>query len=117
MRFFPLRQVKGDFVLTLALAGNNLSVFSPQGPTESQRTLLGPLVLLLRAPGIATNIVSQRGKKEAGTQPFTGTVSDEATSEMGYPAWPAGRTCNFNLFVAVLNKLSPTVLCSKGLLS
>ena len=24
---------------------------------------------------------------------FTGTVSNEATSEMGYPAWPAGRTC------------------------
>ena len=30
-----------------------------------------------------------------GTQHFTGTVSNEATSEMGYPAWPAGRTCNF----------------------
>ena len=29
-----------------------------------------------------------------GTQHFTGTVSNEATSEMGYPAWPAGRTCN-----------------------
>ena len=28
-----------------------------------------------------------------GAQHFTGTVSDEATSEMGYPAWPAGRTC------------------------
>ena len=28
-----------------------------------------------------------------GTQHFTGTVSNEATSEMGYPAWPAGRTC------------------------
>ena len=32
-----------------------------------------------------------------GTQHFTGTVSNEATSEMGYPAWPAGRTCiNFS---------------------
>ena len=30
-----------------------------------------------------------------GTQHFTGTVSNEATSEMGYPAWPAGRTCEF----------------------
>ena len=30
-----------------------------------------------------------------GTQHFTGTVSNEATSEMGYPAWPAGRTCQF----------------------
>ena len=29
-----------------------------------------------------------------GTQHFTGTVSNEATSETGYPAWPAGRTCN-----------------------
>ena len=29
-----------------------------------------------------------------GTQHFTGTVSNEATSEMGYPAWPAGLTCN-----------------------
>ena len=29
-----------------------------------------------------------------GRQHFTGTVSNEATSEMGYPAWPAGRTCN-----------------------
>ena len=28
-----------------------------------------------------------------GTQHFTGTESNEATSEMGYPAWPAGRTC------------------------
>ena len=28
-----------------------------------------------------------------GTQHFTGAVSNEATSEMGYPAWPAGRTC------------------------
>ena len=28
-----------------------------------------------------------------GTQHFTGT----ATSEMGYPAWPAGRTCIFSL--------------------
>ena len=27
------------------------------------------------------------------TQHFTGTVSNEATSEVGYPAWPAGRTC------------------------
>ena len=26
-------------------------------------------------------------------QHFTGTVSNEATSEMGYPAGPAGRTC------------------------
>ena len=26
-----------------------------------------------------------------GTHHFTGTVSDEATSEMGYSAWPAGR--------------------------
>ena len=33
-----------------------------------------------------------------GTQHFTGTVSNEATSEMGYPAWPAGRTCNFRIF-------------------
>ena len=30
-----------------------------------------------------------------GTQHFNGTVSNEATSEMGYPAWPAGRTCQF----------------------
>ena len=35
-----------------------------------------------------------------GTQHFTGTVSTEATSEMGYPAWPAGRTCS------VFHKLS-----------
>ena len=28
-----------------------------------------------------------------GTHHVTGTVSNEATSEMGYPAWPAGRTC------------------------
>ena len=28
-----------------------------------------------------------------GTQHFTGNASNEATSEMGYPAWPAGRTC------------------------
>ena len=27
-------RAKGDFVLILALASNNLSVFSPQGPTE-----------------------------------------------------------------------------------
>ena len=27
-------RVKWDFVLILALASNNLSVFSPQGPTE-----------------------------------------------------------------------------------
>ena len=33
-----------------------------------------------------------------GTQHFTGTVSNEATSEMGYPAWPTGRTCNFRIF-------------------
>ena len=33
-----------------------------------------------------------------GTQHFTGTVSNEATSEMRYPAWPAGRTCDFPLF-------------------
>ena len=30
---------------------------------------------------------------DARGQHFTGTVSNEATSEMGYPAWPAGRTC------------------------
>ena len=29
-----VHQVKGNFVLILALASNNLSVFSPQGPTE-----------------------------------------------------------------------------------
>ena len=29
-----VHQVKGNFVLMLALASNNLSVFSPQGPTE-----------------------------------------------------------------------------------
>ena len=29
-----LMRVKWDFVLILALASNNLSVFSPQGPTE-----------------------------------------------------------------------------------
>ena len=29
-----VHQVKGDFILILALASNNLSVFSPQGPTE-----------------------------------------------------------------------------------
>ena len=28
-----------------------------------------------------------------GTQHFTGTVSNEATSGMGYPVWPTGRTC------------------------
>ena len=28
-----------------------------------------------------------------GTQHVTGIVANEATSEMGYPAWPAGRTC------------------------
>ena len=28
------------------------------------------------------------------TQHFTGTVSNEATSEMGYPVWPTGRTCS-----------------------
>ena len=28
-----------------------------------------------------------------GGQRFTGTVSNEATSEMGFPAWPAGCTC------------------------
>ena len=33
-----------------------------------------------------------------GTQHFTGTVSNEATSEMGYPAWPAGRTCTIFQF-------------------
>ena len=32
--FLPFNQVKGNFVLILALASNNLSVFSPQGPTE-----------------------------------------------------------------------------------
>ena len=32
-------------------------------------------------------------KYRRGTQHFTGTVSNEATSEMGYPTWPAGRTC------------------------
>ena len=32
--FFPLNQVKGNFILASALASNNLSVFSPQGPTE-----------------------------------------------------------------------------------
>ena len=32
--FFPFNQVKGNFILMLALASNNLSVFSPQGPTE-----------------------------------------------------------------------------------
>ena len=32
---------------------------------------------------------------EAGTAKklFTGAVPNEAASEMGYPAWPAGRTC------------------------
>ena len=35
-----------------------------------------------------------------GTQHFTGTVSNEATSEMGYPAWPAGRTCEFSFLSA-----------------
>ena len=29
-----------------------------------------------------------------GTQHFTGTVSNEATGEMGYPVWPTGRTCS-----------------------
>ena len=33
-----------------------------------------------------------------GTQHFTGTVSNEATSEMGYPAWPAERTCTIFQF-------------------
>ena len=32
--FFPFTHVKGNFVLASALASNNLSVFSPQGPTE-----------------------------------------------------------------------------------
>ena len=32
--FLPFNQVKGDFILILALASNNLSVFSPQGPTQ-----------------------------------------------------------------------------------
>ena len=48
-----------------------------------------------------------------GTQHFTGTVSHEATSEMGYPAWPTGRTCNplctnfdVNLFFVNGNRLS-----------
>ena len=36
-----------------------------------------------------------------GTQHFTGTVSNEATSEVGYPAWPAGRTCLSFLFLTV----------------
>ena len=40
-----------------------------------------------------------------GTQHFTGTVSNEATSEMGYPAWPAGRTANF-VFSVNGNRLS-----------
>ena len=29
-----------------------------------------------------------------GTQHVTGTVSNEATSEMGYPVWPTGCTCD-----------------------
>ena len=33
---------------------------------------------------------NRRGIK---TLHFTGTVFNEATNEMGYPAWPAGRTC------------------------
>ena len=32
--FIQFIRVKGNFVLILALASNNLSVFSPQGPTE-----------------------------------------------------------------------------------
>ena len=32
--FFLFNQVKGNFILALALASNNLCVFSPQGPTE-----------------------------------------------------------------------------------
>ena len=36
-----------------------------------------------------------------GTQHFTGTVSNEATSEVGYPAWPAGRTCLSFFFLTV----------------
>ena len=30
----------------------------------------------------------------AGGQHFTGTVSNKATSEMGHPVWPTGRTCD-----------------------
>ena len=36
-----------------------------------------------------------------GTQHFTGTVSNEAASEMGYPAWPAGCTCNVIISISV----------------
>ena len=32
--FLPFHQVKGNFILILALASIHLSVFSPQGPTE-----------------------------------------------------------------------------------
>ena len=32
------------------------------------------------------------------TQHFTGTVSNEATSEMGYPVWLTGRTCDGYIF-------------------
>ena len=32
--------------------------------------------------------------RSRGTQHFTGTESNEATSEIGFPVWPTGRTCN-----------------------
>ena len=48
----------------------------------------------VKRPGARTEILHCRG-----TQHFTGTVSNEATSEVGYPAWPAGRTCNLSFLI------------------
>ena len=45
-----------------------------------------------------------------GTQHFTGTVSNEATSEMGYPVWPTGRTCSVCQLSSTWQRAKPRTL-------
>ena len=63
---------------------------------QGVRTLLGPLALLLRPPGIATNLQSLNAEKEAGGHSsFHQSVANEATDDWrGYePGTPGSRTC------------------------
>ena len=62
-----------------------------------------------------------------GTQHVIGTVSNEATDDMGYQSWPLWRTCNMNmdmviklclvgvflgfLFQAVASQLERNIFC------
>ena len=83
----------------------------PGPPTFLQgvRTLLGPLALLLRPPGIATNLQSLNAEKEAGGHSsFHQSVANEATDDWrGYePGTPGSRTC---FSFSTVDKLSTLV--------